>query len=103
MNNIMGFSSKVSLSNKKKIKEIVLDSLRNLGEEEMIDSFINADENTKIRETVDSMALVVLSVDIEEKYSEVFDKDVKVLNDQDASFLMNFEDVSTLVDYINKL
>ena len=49
------------------------------------------------------MALVVLSVDIEEKYSEVFDKDVKVLNDQDASFLMNFEDVSTLVDYINKL
>ena len=91
------------MNNKIKIKEIVLDSLRNLGEEEMIDSFINADENTKIRETVDSMALVVLSVDIEEKYSEVFDKDVKVLNDQDASFLMNFEDVSTLVDYINKL
>ena len=79
------------MNNKIKIKEIVLDSLRNLGEEEMIDSFINADENTKIRETVDSMALVVLSVDIEEKYSEVFDKDVKVLNDQDASFLMNFE------------
>ncbi|MDG3581299.1 hypothetical protein [Galbibacter pacificus] len=91
------------MERKEKIKEIVINSLKKLGKEEMIDGFINANKDTKIQESVDSMAIVVLSVDIEEGYKDVFDKEIKVLNDQDPNFLTNFRDVSTLVEYINKL
>jgi len=87
----------------KKIEEIVFECLKNFGKEEMISEFENPNNKTKIQEVVDSMDLVVLSVDIEELYSDVFDKEIKVLNEEEASFMMNFKDVDTLVKYINKL
>ena len=91
------------MDNREKIKEIVLECLHNFGNEEMKSEFENPEEKTRIQEVVDSMDLVVLSVDIEEKYAEVFKKEIKVLNEEEASFMMNFKDVKTLVEYINKL
>lgn len=91
------------MDNREKIKEIVIKCLHNFGNEEMISEFENPEEKTRIQEVVDSMDLVVLSVDIEEKYAEAFKKEIKVLNEEEASFMMNFKDVKTLVEYINKL
>ena len=91
------------MDKRKRIEEIVLGCLINFGKEEMISDFENPNDKTKIQELVDSMDLVVLSVDIEEKYTEVFGNEVKILNDEEASFLMNFKDVKTLVEYINTL
>ena len=91
------------MDKREKVKEIVLECLHNFGKEEMISEFENSNEKTKIQELVDSMDLVVLSVDIEENYAEAFDKEIKVLNEEEASFLMNFKDVETLVEYINTL
>jgi len=87
----------------KKIEEIVLACLKNFGEEEMISELQNPNKKTKIQGMVDSMDLVVLSVDIEEQYAEAFGKEIKVLNEEDATFMTNFKDVETLVEYIDKL
>ncbi|MBQ0788877.1 MAG: hypothetical protein KBT69_15365 [Oceanihabitans sp.] len=91
------------MDKRKKIQEIVVACLKNFGQEEMISDFESPNEKTKIKEVLDSMDLVVLSVDIEEQYAEVFEKEIKVLNEEEASFMINFKDVETLVEYINKL
>jgi len=91
------------MDKRKKIEEIVLECLHNFGKEEMISNFENPSEKTKIQEAVDSMDLVVLSVDMEEKYAETFGNEVKILNEEKADFLINFKDVETLVEYINTL
>ncbi len=88
---------------KNKIERIVVECLIILAEEEKIKSFEKPTSDTKIASQVDSMSLVALSVDIEEKYEEVFDKEIKVLNESEANFLLNFENVTSLVEYISKL
>lgn len=85
------------------IKKIVVKCLKNLGQDEMITEFIHPVDKTLIQEVLDSMGLVVLSVDIEEKYYEMFGKEIKILNVENTDFLKNFKDVETLVEYINKL
>ncbi len=86
-----------------KIENIVISCLIKLGEEDGIKEFKSPDLHTEIQKMVDSMSLVALSVDIEEKYEEVFNKEVKVLNEEDANFLLNFETVQSLIDYVRKL
>ncbi len=91
------------MDNRKKIEEIVIDCIQILGEEESIKEFKPPNLSTEIRKIVDSMSLVALSVDIEEKYEEAFDKEIRVLDEENENFLLNFESVETLVDHICKL
>ena len=86
-----------------KIEAIVLKCLVKLGEEEDIKEFQKPTKSTKIQNLVDSMSLVALSVDIEEEYTNVFGKEIRVLNDEEPGFLLNYESVASLVDYVCNL
>ena len=85
------------------IKEIVYNGLAKLAEEENISEFKKCSMTTNIRKHLDSMGVVALSVDLEEMYEETFDKNVKILNEDEPDFMDNFETVETLVTYIESL
>lgn len=91
------------MDKRSKIEKIVVDSLIVLGNDEQIKDFKSPILDTKIKEQIDSMSLVALSVDIESAYEDVFNKEVRVLNEEDPDFLLNFKTVSTLIEYVNKL
>lgn len=91
------------MSKKDQIKEIVFEVIKKTGDEEGIKSFQTPSLSTKIRTHLDSMAIVALSVDLEEKYEEVFNEEVRILNDENPDFLQNYETIETLINYINTI
>lgn len=91
------------MSKKDQIKEIVFEVIKKIGDEEGIKSFQIPSLSTKIRTDLDSMAIVALSVDLEEKYEEVFNEEVRILNDENPDFLQNYETIETLINYINTI
>lgn len=91
------------MSKKDQIKEIVFEVIKKTGDEEGIKSFQIPSLSTKIRTDLDSMAIVALSVDLEEKYEEVFNEEVRILNDENPDFLQNYETIETLINYINTI
>ncbi|MDY5466722.1 MAG: hypothetical protein SPF98_03920 [Campylobacter sp.] len=89
-----------------KIKQIVLEALKTLGDELGDESLKNADETTKLygkNSSLSSIDLVTLVVDIEEKIESELGKNV-VLADEKAmsAFDSPFRDVGSLCEYISK-
>ncbi|AEA34595.1 hypothetical protein [Hippea maritima] len=92
---------------KAKIQNLIIESLKELNEELEIEALINPNENTKlygINGVLDSLALVTLITDLEEKISEEFGKDITLADEKAMSQRISpFRSVETLTNYIAKL
>lgn len=91
----------------KKIENILLDSLIELRDDLENSKLNNPTKETKlygIDGVLDSLALVILITDLEEKIFDEFDKDI-TLADEKATSQRNspFRSVESLTNYISKL
>ena len=92
---------------KEKITKIIIESLKDLNEDLENEKLNNPTEKTALygkNGTLDSLALVTLITDLEERISEEFNKNI-TLADERAMSLKNspFRDVESLANYILKL
>ena len=90
-------------SRKEQIEKIVFDGLIKLGKEESIKGFESPSLEMGIRKHLDSMAVVALAVDLEEMYEDQFGNSVRILNEDEADFMDNFETAQSLLNYIESL
>lgn len=92
---------------KDKIMSIVYEALNDLNEELELDILHNPNLKTKIFGTngaLDSINLVSLIADLEERISEEFGKDLVLANEKAMSQKVSpFRNVEALTDYINQL
>lgn len=92
---------------KKKIEEIIINTLNELNEELENEALINPSTKTKLYGSsagLDSLALVSFITDIEEKISENFDKEIVLADEKAMSAKTSpFRNVETLTLYIEKL
>lgn len=92
---------------KEKIEKIVLESLVELNEEMENDQLTNPSKDTKLygsNGALDSLALVSLITDLEDKVSDEFDKDIVLADEKAMSQRISpFRTVESLVNYISKL
>ncbi|NPA52741.1 MAG: hypothetical protein GXO22_07580 [Aquificae bacterium] len=89
------------------IKNIIIESLKELNEELNIKELENPDENTKIYGEgglLDSLALVTFITDLEEKIEDELGYRITLVNERAMSrFRSPFKDVKTLSLYIQEL
>ncbi len=90
-----------------KIEKVIVDSLLELNEELENSELNNPTKETKLyggNGVLDSLALVSLITDLEERISDEFDEDI-ILADEKAMSQRNspFNSVSTLTIYIEQL
>lgn len=93
--------------NKEKITELVLNCISELNEELEIEELKNANEDTKLyggNSGIDSMSLVSLISDLEDRISEEFNQELVLANEKAMSQRVSpFRNISTLVSYIEDL
>ena len=90
-----------------KIENLIIESLKELNEElenEALDNPVSETKLYGIDGALDSLALVTLITDLEEKISDEFDKEI-TLADEKAMSQRNspFRSVESLTNYISKL
>tara|TARA_B100000780_G_C21050269_1_gene421762 strand:+ start:643 stop:933 length:291 start_codon:yes stop_codon:yes gene_type:complete len=90
-----------------KIQEIIIDVVNELNEELEKECLINPSEDTKLyggNGSLDSMALVTLIADLEERISDELDVDIILADEKAMSQKTSpFRNVGTLTKYIQKL
>jgi acyl carrier protein len=89
-----------------KILKIVLDVVKEMGEEDENDFLINVDEHTELfgRGTLDSMGVVLLISELEDVIYEELEREIVLADDRAMSQRTSpFKSVKTLVNYIEKL
>lgn len=89
------------------IEKIIIETLQELNEELENETLINPTSKTKLygtSGTLDSLALVSFIADIEERISDIFDKEI-VLADEKAMSMQTspFRNVESLTLYIKEL
>jgi acyl carrier protein len=89
------------------IATIVLETLRELGEDIEKPELVSADESTRLfgaRSTLDSMNLVNFIADVEERISDDFEIDITLANQSAMSRTHSpFRRVSSCIDYTMEL
>jgi acyl carrier protein len=89
------------------IATIVLETLRELGEDIEKPELVTADESTRLfgaRSTLDSMNLVNFIADVEERISDDFEIDITLANQSAMSRTHSpFRRVSSCIDYTMEL
>jgi acyl carrier protein len=92
---------------RKIVATIVLDTLRELGEDLEKPELTDADESTRLfgaRSSLDSMGLVNLIADIEERLSDDYEMDIALANPSAMSRTHSpFRRVSSCINYIMEL
>ena len=92
---------------KEKIEEIVIDALVELNEEIESESLKNPTNKTKLYGgdgALDSLALVTLIADLEERIAEEFDKEILLADERAMSQRHSpFRSVDSLARYITQL
>ena len=90
-----------------KIEKIIIDTLKELNEELENENLHNPTSETKLyggSGALDSLALVSLITDLEEKISDEFEKDIILADEKAMSQRTSpFRSVETLTNYIQKL
>ena len=90
-----------------KIEKIIIQTLKELNEELENEEFLNPSSKTKLyggSGALDSLALVSLITDLEEKISDEFEKDIILADEKAMSQRTSpFRSVETLTNYIQKL
>ena len=89
----------------KKVNEIVLDVLNELGEMDEKEDLINASESTILfGRNFDSMGIVMLTVEIEEQIFDEYGTEIILADERAMSQKTSpFRNVKTLVKYIESL
>lgn len=92
---------------REKVAQSVLSAVKTLGEDLDLPELQNADEDTRLfgaKSGVDSVALVTLIAEVEDRLAEDFDRPV-ILADERAMSLKSspFRRVGTLIDYAETL
>jgi acyl carrier protein len=92
---------------KEKIENIIIESLKELNEELEKEELKNPTKETKLygaNGSLDSLALVSLITDLEEKISDEFGKDITLADEKAMSQKTSpFRSVETLTNYVIKL
>lgn len=92
---------------KKQVQEIIISTTREIGKEDNKPGLINADKSTRLYGQdgpLDSLGLVRLISEIEEKLYEAFHKDIAIANEKAMSRKSSpFLNISTLTDFITEL
>lgn len=92
---------------KQKIEEIILEVLNEMNEELENENLNNPTSETKLyggSGALDSLALVSLITDLEERISDEFEKDIILADEKAMSQRTSpFRNVETLTNYIQKL
>ena len=92
---------------KEKILDLVLQQLKEIGEEQEIKELIQSKENTPIygnRGLIDSMTLALLVTEIEEAIELEFDKVISLVDEKAMSQKNSpFRTANSLADYIYNL
>lgn len=92
---------------KQKIEEIILEVLTEMNEELENENLNNPTSETKLyggNGALDSLSLVSLITDLEEKISDEFEKDIILADEKAMSQKTSpFRNVETLTNYIQKL
>ncbi|HAS6344855.1 TPA: hypothetical protein I7243_16235 [Vibrio vulnificus] len=87
--------------------DLVLSTLVEMGEDDDNEDLINANEKTKIFGTngvLDSVGIVFLITELEEKISDDFDCDIALADEKAMSQVTSpFRNVETLAKYIEQL
>lgn len=89
-----------------KILTIVLEAVKEVGEENKLASLIDADQDTELfgRGELDSLGVVLLVSELEDCIAEEFGKDIVLADDRAMSQRTTpFKSVKTLVNYVSKL
>ncbi len=90
-----------------KIEKIILEALKELSEELENESLNNPTSETKLyggSGVLDSLALVSLITDLEDRISDEFEKDIILADEKAMSQRTSpFRSVETLTNYIQKL
>lgn len=89
----------------KKVNEIVLDVINELGEMDEKEDLINASESTILfGKNFDSMGIVMLTVEIEEQIFDEYEIEIILADERAMSQKTSpFRNVKTLVKYIESL
>jgi acyl carrier protein len=92
---------------KKKIQDIIIDTLKEFNEELDHDILKNPTQKTKLygdKGTLDSLALVSFITDLEENISDSFQKDIVLADEKAMSTTTSpFRNVESLTKYIDDL
>lgn len=90
-----------------KVKKIVISTIKELNEELESEELIDISDSTRLYGTngvLDSLSLVSLIADLEEKISEDFERDIVLADEKAMSQKTSpFRSVETLVNYIQQL
>ena len=86
---------------KEKIRAILLDTLKEIGEELEIDRFETIDDNTAIYDNLDSMALLDLILEIEDSLQKEFGRYIQIADEKSMDReLTPLKSVESAVDMI---
>ncbi len=92
---------------KEKIEIIIIEALNEINEELENENLKNITKETKLyggSGTLDSLALVSFVIDLEERISDEFQKDIVLADEKAMSQKTSpFRDVETLTNYVQKL
>ena len=92
---------------KNKIKKIIIDVLAELNEDLKNETLKNPNNDTKLygsNQALDSVALVMLITDLEERISDEFQNDIILANEKAMSQKTSpFRNVESLTTYIYKI
>lgn len=88
-----------------KILNLVLETVKEIGEDQENEALINATEDTRLfGENLDSMGIVFLVTDLESKISDEMDIDLTLADERAMSQRTSpFRTVKTLAEYANTL
>jgi len=88
-----------------KILELVLEAVKEIGEDQECEALIEASEDTRLfGEHLDSMGIVFLTTDLEQKISEELGVDLVLADERAMSQKTSpFRNVTTLVKYTQTL
>lgn len=92
---------------KEEVLNIILNKLKEIGEEKEIKSLINCKDNTPIYGAsglIDSITLVMLVSDIEEEVENIYGKIITLADEKAMSQKISpFRSVNSLADYVIRL
>ena len=86
------------------INKIVLDTVRFVGEDQNNEDLMQANESSRLLGSLDSMGVVYLLVELEEKISDELDLEITLADERAMSQKTSpFLNVKTLTKYVTKL
>ena len=86
------------------MKELIIESLKELNEDLNIKEFENITDETLIFELLDSVAVLDLILDLEDRIEKKYGKYIQIANEESMDVKKTpFKNVKTLTEYLERL